>query len=150
MSDNDWLQRGLRKEAQQYKVSTGMPLDKLAIAKRAAFAKQTLAAYKTMDLDFVNFHWYGKSEDASALTTTIQYIKRVTGKPVVTNEIGQYDLSPETAKAIVRACRQEGMPYVIWYSAVNRGPGKAVSLQNEDGSLKSNGEAFKEASTEKD
>ncbi len=147
---NDLLKQGKRAEAQAYCKSSGMPLDRPAVAKKADFARQTLAAYKTMDIDFVNFHWYGKSNDASALKTTIAYLKRVTGKPIVTNEIGQYDDSPETVKEILRACRQEGMPFVIWYSALNRGPGKAVSLQNDDGSLKSNGEAFKEAAKEKD
>jgi len=124
-----------------------MPLDKENVAKKGEFARQTLAAYKDMDIDFINFHWYGKSDDASALKTTIEYLKRVTGKPVITNEIGQYDDSPETVKAIIRLCRQEQMPYVIWYSGL-KGSGQAVSLQDINGVLKPNGEAFKEAVAE--
>ena len=128
--------------------STKLQLDKPWIKKKGEFARQTLAAYKNMDIDFVNFHWYEKSNDVSALKTTIEYLKRVTGKPVVSNEIGQYDDSPETVKAIVRLCRQEQMPYVIWYSGLKGGSGKAVSLQDINGVLKPTGEAFKEAVAE--
>jgi len=145
---NDLLKQGKRTEAQAYLNGTGMPLSKPGVARIGEFAGQTLAAYKDMDIDYVNFHWYGKSNDVSALKTTIEYLKRVTGKPVITNEIGQYDDSPETVKAIIRLCRQEQMPYVIWYSGLGRGPGKAVSLQDINGVLKPNGEAFKEAVAE--
>ncbi|TKK69255.1 hypothetical protein FC093_08020 [Ilyomonas limi] len=145
---SDLLDQGKRAEAQAYMKSTQMPLDNPGLAKKRQFAKETVAAYKDMDIDYVNFHWYSKSNDVSALKTTIEYLKRVTGKPVITNEIGQYDDSPETVKAIIRLCRQEQMPYVIWYSGLGRGPGKAVSLQDINGVLKPNGEAFKEAVAE--
>jgi hypothetical protein len=144
---NDLLERGKRAEAEAYMNSTQLPLDKPWVIKKGEFARQTLAAYKNMDIDFVNFHWYGKSNDVSGLKTTIEYLKRVAGKPVITNEIGQYDNSPETVKAIIRLCRQEQLPYVIWYSGI-KGEGKAVSLQDISGVLKPNGEAFKEAVAE--
>jgi len=145
---HDLLEHGMRSEAQAYMNSTQLQLDKPWIKRKGEFARQTLAAYKSIDIDFVNFHWYGKSNDVSALKTTIEYLKKVTGKPVVTNEIGQYDNSPETVKAIIRLCRQEQMPYVIWYSGLKGGGGKAVSLQDITGALKPNGEAFKEAVAE--
>jgi hypothetical protein len=144
---NDLLEHGKHSEAAEYMNSTQIPLDKPWVRKKGEFASQTLAAYKNMDIDFVNFHWYGKSNDVSGLKTTIEYLKRVTGKPVITNEIGQYDNLPETVKAIIRLCRQEQMPYVIWYSGL-KGAGKAVSLQDISGALKPNGEAFKEAVAE--
>jgi len=145
---NDLLEHGKRSEAQEYINNTQLQMDKPWLRRKGEFAKQTLEAYKNMDIDFVNFHWYGKSNDVSALKTTIEYLKRITGKPVITNEIGQYDNSPETVKAIVRLCRQEQMPYVIWYSGLKGGGGKAVSLQDITGALKPNGEAFKEAVAE--
>ena len=141
---NDLMDRGMRAEAQAYKQSAQIAVSAPNIKKKGEFAKQTIAAYKNMDIDYVNFHWYGRSNDTKALEETINYLQRATGKPIVTNEIGQYDNSPETVKAIIQTCRKEKMPYVIWYSGL-KGGGKAVSLQNADGSLKNTGEAFRDA-----
>ena len=141
---NNLRERGLQAEAEAYERSTQLQFDKPWIKRKGEFVRQTLEAYKTMDIDFVNFHWYGKSIDASALKTTIEFLKQATNKPVITNEIGQYDNSPETIKAVLQVCREENLPYVIWNSGLNKGPGKSVSLQNPDGTLKPNGEAFRE------
>ena len=144
---NDLMQRGMRAEAQAYKQSVQININAPWVLKKADFIKHVIVAYKDIDLDYVNFHWYGKSNDTKALEQTINYIQRVTGKPVVTNEIGQYDNSPETVRAIIQTCRKEKMPFVIWYSGL-KGGGRAVSLQNANGTLKDNGEAFKAAAAE--
>ncbi len=84
---------------------------------RAAFISVLLASYAVMDLDYINFHWRSSSkEDVQGLGETISYLKRVTGKPVITNEIGQYDSDPETLTSTMDICRSYNMPCVLWYS----------------------------------
>ncbi len=141
---NDMMAHGRNAEAQEYKQDVQVNFNAPYIQRKADFLKQVIAAYKTLDIDYINFHWYGKSNNTKALEQTINYLQAATGKPVVTNEIGQYDNSPETVRAIIQTCRKEKMPYVIWYSGL-KGGGKAVSLQNADGTLKENGEAFRAA-----
>ena len=62
-------------------------------------AKTLMAGYRASKMDYVNFHWYHR--DTEALAQSVAYLQRATGKPAVTNEIGQYDTSPETVTAIL-------------------------------------------------
>jgi hypothetical protein len=73
----------------------------------------------------------------------INYVKRSTGKPAITNEFGQLNRSPEIVKQLFQKVLDTGMPYAIWYSA-DGGEGKAVALQNADGSLRENGVMFRD------
>jgi len=71
------------------------------------------------------------------------FLKEKTGKQVITNEIGQLNASPNTLTQIMQVVTDMKLPYAIWYSG-DSGPGKAVALHNNnDGSLRPNGAAFK-------
>jgi hypothetical protein len=71
----------------------------------------------------------------------ISYIERVTGKRAMSNEVGTRTSSPEVVTGVLQQLSEMGMAYVIWFSG--DGSGGSVALQNEDGSLRPNGIAFK-------
>lgn len=97
-----------------------------------------LNAYKTGNTDYVNFHWY--LTDAKALEETVSFLKRYTGKPVITNEIGQKN---NTNVSQVRDMTQKAynlkMPYYFWFSGDSTTGAQAKALQNDDTSLRPNG-----------
>lgn len=102
-------------------------------------AEALLPVYRRAPLDVLNFHWYG--HDASALAETAAVLARLTGKPVMSNEIGQrpWDAAPSHVRALLRGAFAAGVSPAIWYSV--DGPG-SVSLFNEDGSLRPAGREF--------
>jgi hypothetical protein len=109
-------------------------------------AKETLddtltliAGFRGLNMDYVNFHWYQSTP--AALVTTVSYLRRATGKPVVTNEIGQFDLSPQTMLGLLDRTATLHIPWVIWFGS--DGGGGAMGLVNADGSLRANGRAFR-------
>ena len=142
----DYLEHGKTKEAADLQQRAPFAFNLKWMTSRKAFLQQLIAGYAASDIDYVNFHWYGKNGDTKSLVEVVNYLQRVTGKPAITNEIGQHDNSPQTVKAIVQTCRQLGLRYAIWYS----GDGErnvseqAIGLQNNDGSLRESGDAFKE------
>lgn len=97
-----------------------------------------LDAYKAAGVDYVNFHWY--VPDAAALHKAVALLRAETGLPVMTNEIGQLDTSPETVVELLEAALELELPYVVWYSVDRR----AKALQYQDGTLRANGRAFKQ------
>jgi hypothetical protein len=110
-------------------------------------------AYKNLPIDYVNFHWYFplrgmKDEDVSnkidpvLLDYVVDYLEKATGKQPITSEIGQLDSRPAIVSNTLKKCLELKLPYVMWYSG-DGGEGKAIALQNADGSLRENGEAFK-------
>ena len=109
---------------------------KLRLERSIAF----LAAFKTIPMDYVNFHWYQTTN--GAMTEVVNYFRQATGKPVITNEIGQYDTNGAVTTALMQEAAGLQLPYVIWYSG-DGGEGKAVALTNKDGSLRPSGAAFK-------
>jgi len=111
-----------------------------AHAALLAHTRQYIAGFRKSGIDYVNFHWY--QAGAWSLERSVDYLERATGKPAVTNEIGQYDLSPSTAKSILEGVLAEKLRYVIWYAGDGGGPAK--SLVDQDGSLRSNGVAFRD------
>ncbi|HYK47119.1 MAG TPA: hypothetical protein VEV83_18210 [Parafilimonas sp.] len=128
------------------------------VARQLDFGRQVIEGYKTLDLDYVNFHWYEPTQsrgagpqgiadvqniDPAVFETVINYVKRSTGKPAITNEFGQLNRSPEIVKQLFQKVLDTGMPYAIWYSA-DGGEGKAVALQNADGTLRENGVMFRD------
>lgn len=141
----DYLDHGKTKEAADLQTRSPFPFNIKWIASRKEFLQQLIAGYAKSDIDYINFHWYGKNGDTKSLVEVVNYLQRVTGKPAITNEIGQHDNSPETVKAIIQTCRQLHLRYAMWYSGdgerkVNE---QAIGLQNNDGSLRESGEAFK-------
>lgn len=162
----DYRSRGMIKEAEDFAKRTQPPhilailpnLSKNQGLSNGVKAMDTLiAAYKTMNLDYVNFHWYEPITNRNPRTTTsegiddidtkaigevVDFLKRVTGKEVITNEIGQLNESPKMVQSILEKCVSLQLPYVIWYSGDGDGPNKATALHNSDGTLRPNGQAF--------
>jgi hypothetical protein len=73
---------------------------------------------------------------------SVEYLRHATGKPVMTNEIGQFDLSPRTMLGLLDTTARLHIPWVIWFAS--DGSGGARGLINSDGSLRSNGRAFRD------
>jgi hypothetical protein len=126
------------------------------LGRQIEFGRKIIATYKDLDLDYVNFHWYepvqargknidksGISFDPSTFAYVVNYLKEKTGKPVMTNEFGVLDPSPDLVKGLLKAAKDANLSYAIFYSA-DGGEGKAVALQNAGGDLRDNGQAFKD------
>ncbi len=161
---DDLMQKGRKKEAMDFVTKAAPPAlvqrvqntNNKMIQRQIEFGRKILAAYKTLDLDYVNFHWYepvkmrGKGGDAdfdaAIFSYVADYIKTATGKPVMSNEFGVLQPSPELVKNILHAVRNAGLAYGIFYSADGgtEGSGKAVALQDAGGNLKENGVAFRD------
>lgn len=145
----DYLNRGMKKEAEDFK-ERGIPKNLLRNMDSRAFGargqKLTDATYKLIEalknsnIDYVNFHWY--VEDPKALQEAVTYLRRATGKAVITTEIGQHDDSVEWVKNVLPKAYELDLPYIIWFSGDGK---KAFALQEPDGnSLRPSGEYFKE------
>jgi hypothetical protein len=126
------------------------------IGRQVEFGRKIIAAYKNLDLDYVNFHWYepvqarGKNIDKSSVSFdpatfeyVVNYLREKTGKPVMTNEFGVLEPSADLVRNLLKAARDANLSYAIFYSA-DGGEGKAVALQNASGDLRENGHAFKD------
>ena len=132
--------------------------EKLPMAQRAlSFGRQVIEAYKTLDLDYVNFHWYepvsarGKKDlnalnkehiDPAVFNAVVNYLKLTTGKPVITNEFGVMNSSPTLIQELMQQVLNANMDYAIFYSGDGAGGSKA--LQNGDGSLREIGDAVRD------
>jgi hypothetical protein len=98
-----------------------------------------IAGFAQIPIDYVNFHWYQSTPEA--MRTTVEYLRRATGKQVITNEIGQFDDSPDTLRALLDETARLHLPWVVWFASDGSG---AVGLFNADGSIRSNGIAFRD------
>lgn len=101
-------------------------------------AHQLVTAYKALPLDYVNFHWY--IDDDQALTQTVNYLKRATGHPVITHEIGQYNVDPAVVTGHLLTLARLGTPIVIWFDADGD---PALGLHDAPGVLRPNGYAYR-------
>ena len=100
--------------------------------------RKLIGLYQTSGQDLVNFHWY--VADKFALSEAVSYLKRATGLPPMSNEMGQRDQAPDAVDKLLAAAIDLHLPYVVWFS-LDR---SAQALQNEDGSLRPNGIAFRD------
>lgn len=107
-------------------------------ADNLAKGKELVAAYRALPLDYVNFHWY--IDNDRALTQTVNYLKKATGHPVITHEIGQYNVDPAVVTGHLRTLARLGTPIVIWFDADGD---PALGLHNAPGVLRSNGDAYR-------
>jgi len=102
-------------------------------------ARQLIPAFRASHMDYVNFHWY--HHDARALAPVVAYLRRATRKPVVTTEIGQYDLRADVVTADLRAVVSKlRLPFVVWFDADGM---PARGLHDAPGRLRANGRAFR-------
>ena len=149
-------------------ISANMPAfmsSNIQAQQMLAKAKTLINAYRTLQLDYVNFHWYElvtqreiaaqtadlptlAHVDMKAFEETYNYYKTATSKPVITNEIGQINKVGSLLTDVVTKCHDLKVPYVIWYSG-DGGLGQATALYDGTGNLRDNGNAFKNFITSK-
>jgi hypothetical protein len=98
-----------------------------------------VAGFRSLPLDYVNFHWYGSP--AEALATSVAYLRRATGHEVMTNEIGQFDASPDYVTSLMSEAATLRIPWITWFAS--DGSGGAVGMFNPDNSLRANGVAYR-------
>lgn len=134
---------GETQKAESFAARAFTPEERAAIRSPRAAAviakgKALLAQYRGAGVDLVNFHWYVR--DPGALAETVAYLRHEVGLPVMTNEMGQHDLDPATATALLQEVLVQALPIAVWYSVDAK---RSFALQDADGVLRANGEAFK-------
>jgi hypothetical protein len=100
--------------------------------------RQYLEIYARSGADYVNFHWY--SGDASALAEAVTYLEEVTGLPAICNEFGLREQNYAATQAVMKTFVDLHIPYAIYFSLDRQ----AVALTDSDGTLRPNGEAFRD------
>jgi hypothetical protein len=139
----DFINRGKVDSATDFQQRTHLAVNNAQTLNRGAFIDALLQAYTNMDLDYVNFHWKGTSPDTQALSSVINYLKKRTGKPIISNELGQFDTDPNTLLSLVQLCTNRSFPYIVWISPDENAGNKDTPLQHSDGALTATGIAFK-------
>lgn len=154
---NDYVERGMKKEAQDFAkkcIKPSLLQNNPDVEQLMSNTRKLIEAYKRLPLDYVNIHIYepiknvviGTDERVKEITPgaiqeIINYVSRTTGKKVMSNESGQRTSSPDVTTQMLREFAKAKIDYLIWFSG--DGIGGAKALQNEDGSLRPSGEAFK-------
>jgi hypothetical protein len=109
--------------------------------EQLAKGRELLAGYKSAGADFANFHWY--IADAEALGEAVSYLRTASGLPVITNEVGQQaNTDPNQVTNVLQKIVTLGLPYALWFSIDTNPPNGARALNETNGSLRPNGEAF--------
>lgn len=108
--------------------------------------------FATSDLDYVNFHIGEPANVTSALDSVstptnainyvVEYLRRKTGKEIITNEIGQKNKNATLAAAIMQRCLDNDLKYAIWYSGDEDVQQHYKALTEIDGTIRDNGKAF--------
>lgn len=130
------------------------------VARRWQESEYLLANYGTdagdVPIDYVNFHWYvsdaqgfrstGAYTDGDALIDVVDTVRELTGKEAVTNEIGQWGMTPDAVTTFLDILQNQlRLPWVFWFDADGM---PARALHNFDpnhyiaGDLRENGRAF--------
>lgn|GEM_PF-1557101 len=154
----DYKERGMDKEAEDWMnltFNTGMRYAALHPEENGSFSyywrqiDTLLNAFTTMNIDYINAHIYepindignGKKTIPGCIPTMADYIKRRTGKPLMSNECGQRNQNPTLVTSMLQAFSDGRYPYSIWFSGdTNNG---ARALQNPAGILRINGLYYK-------
>jgi len=138
----DFLSQGKADSAEQFRSLEHVTPNNAQTQERGAFVNALLQAYAQMNLDYVNFHWKGESPDTQSLGSVINYLKKVTRKKIISNELGQTDKDPNTLTTHVQKCTDAGFPYIVWYSPQENSGENATPLQHNDASLTNSGIAY--------
>ncbi len=104
--------------------------------------KDLLSGYKAAGADYVNFHWY--VADTAALGEAVSFLQGTTGLSALTNEVGQQlNTDPNQVTNVMREIVNLKLPVAVWFSMDIQGFAGARGLNEPDGTLRPNGEAFK-------
>lgn len=110
--------------------------------KQIEFGRTLLQGAKSSGADYINFHWYSSSPQA--FEEAVRFLEAKTGLSTVTNEMGQQKTTnPSQVTAMMQKVVDLKLPVAIWFSADIPAFGQAKGLTNEDGTLRENGQAFK-------
>jgi hypothetical protein len=75
-----------------------------------------VAAFRSRRMDYVNLHWY--FDDDRSLRQSVRYLRRATGKSVITTEVGQHNVEPAVVSGHLRTLvKRLRLPFVIWFDA---------------------------------
>ncbi len=150
---NDYLEKGKqtaaedflrRAEPDKYQQIVSNPT---TVQSQIEKGKTLISGYKAAGADYLNFHWY--VADPRAFEEAVSYLGATSGLPVLSNEMGQQkNENPDEVISKMQKSVNLGLPVAVWFSIDVSGFGGAKGLQESDGSLRSNGEAFKKFITE--
>lgn len=140
----DFLAQGKIDSAKMFQKLTYLVPTSGRTQERGAFVETLLQAYTKMDLDYVNFHWKGTSPDIEALKEVVAYLKKRTGKQVMSNELGQQDKDTNTLLAHMQFFSDSQFAYAIWYSPDENSDHKATPLQHSNESLTTHGITYRD------
>lgn len=136
---NEYLNRTLVGSKQSIISQVNSPKAKEQIIK----GRELLAGYKAAGADFMNFHWY--IADVEALGEAVAYLRVASGLPVMTNEVGQQaNTDPAQVTHVMQKVVELGLPYAVWFSMDTNPPNGARALNETNGTLRQNGEAYAE------
>jgi hypothetical protein len=157
----DYVKRGLQSLADDFasralsssylKAAQGKGNDE--INAKLEKCKKMVAAYTTMSLDYINIHWYEPFGNGYNDTTVAapgvakevaDYLRRVTGKIVLTNEFGQTNQSPTLIASLVNEFRKANFAYAIVFSGTSGG-GIGAKPLHSGSNLLPNGIAYRNA-----
>ena len=163
---DDYIQRSLKDSARIFMNKAFNPLMIKAMqnpgsnGKLDQFRKDAhylIEQFADINLDYINVHWYEPLNNPDAdldvavpdcISIVSNYLKRVTHKPLMSNEIGTTNFKPSLVSSMLQEFAKNNYAYVLWYSG--NGPGKAKSLHNDNtGMLTENGNEFKRFITSK-
>ena len=114
-----------------------------AIIDQIETGKEFVSGYKNAGADYINFHWY--IADTTALGEAVDYLEAASGLNALTNEVGQQrNEDPNQVTSVMQKIVDLKLPYAVWFSMDVPGFGGARSLLNPDGTLRPNGEAFRD------
>lgn len=140
----DLLNQGKHDSANQFKTLAKVTPKRAQTQERGAFVDALLQSYTQMDLDYVNFHWKGSTPNTQTFNQVINYLKKRTGKQVISNELGQFDTDPNTLQSHLQLCSDQAFPYVLWYSPDENDNRKGTPLHHQDQSLTTTGYAYQD------
>ncbi|QEC69508.1 hypothetical protein FRZ67_20195 [Panacibacter ginsenosidivorans] len=156
----DYVSRGLQAKADDF-ASRALNNNYLRTAQGKGSAdmnakldkcKKMIAAYKKMDLDYVNIHWYeplNENNDPAISAPGVAkevaaFLIKSTGKQVLTNEFGQTNQLPTLVASQVNEFKLAHLAYAIDFSGTSGGG--IGSLPLTDGTvLLPNGIAYRDA-----
>jgi len=90
-------------------------------------AQKLIIAYKSLDLDYVNVHTKGEGDayTSGLLKSAADYLRKQTGKPIMSNEFSIHDNSSDLVRNMVQGWKDGGYVYAIAFSG-NSDPGPAL------------------------
>jgi acetyl esterase/lipase len=105
-----------------------------------AKSRELTARYAATGQDYLNFHWY--VPDKAALSEAAAYLRRVSALPLMSNELGQRDQTPAAVERLMSAALDLKLSIAVWFS-LDRAAPISAALNNDDGSLRPGGQAFR-------